>query len=376
MENMPDSRYTMIYPRRRLSRFLIRIFFKGLLSLLFRIEISGEENFPKKGPLLVVGNHTGAMEVVLLNGFAPWQIEMLSAADMPAEKITEIINSLYGSIPLNRGAYDRAALSKALDVLKQNGFIGLFPEGGIWEMGKQKALPGISWLSYRSGAPILPIGFNNTAGAMNDGLKFKRPPLKMIIGQVLPPAKLPEGMAKKTYFQEHAAQIMDAVYSLVLAEQTGLDQEIKNEWFEMDFNLTDNIGETLEVPPNLRIQHASQLAKLLHRPLIMDLFTENLELPVHPLQRLINKPPVQDLILALESILFYLKEENPNLLTYRFGIPEGLGMQEGLRELLRILQWCSRNGHQISINAVRHYYSNSKQQEIVQREQEISQPWM
>jgi 1-acyl-sn-glycerol-3-phosphate acyltransferase len=84
----------------------------------------------------VVGNHTGAMEVVLLNAYAPWQIEMLSAADMPAEKITEIINSLYGSIPISRGSYDLQALSTALDILKQNSIVGLFPEGGVWEIGK------------------------------------------------------------------------------------------------------------------------------------------------------------------------------------------------------------------------------------------------
>lgn len=375
-EKIPDSHKAITYPRRRLSRFLIRLFFKVLLSILFKIEIIGKENLPEKGPLLVVGNHTGAMEVVLLNGFAPWQIEMLSAADMPAEKITEIINSLYGSIPLNRGTYDRAALSRALNVLKQNGIVGIFPEGGIWDIGKQKAQPGISWLSYRSGAPILPIGFNNTAGAMDAGLKFERPLLKMSFGKVLPPAKLPEGMAKKTYFQKHAAQIMDAVYSLVPAGQTDLDQEITGEWFEMEIYLTDAKGETLEISPDLRIQHASHLAKFLHRPLVMELFTVNLELPVHPLLLLINKPPVPDLILALKSILSYLKEENPNLLTYRFGIPEGLGMQEGLRELLRVLEWCSAKGHLVSINAVRHYYSHSEQREIVQREQEISQPWM
>jgi len=373
---MPDSQKAIPYPRRRLSRFLIRLFFKVVLSLLFKIEISGKENLPKKGPLLVVGNHTGAMEVVLLNGFAPWQIEMLSAADMPAEKITEIINSLYGSIPLNRGTYDRAALSTALNVLEQNGIVGIFPEGGIWDIGKQKAQPGISWLSYRSGAPILPIGFNNTAGAMDAGLKFKRPLLKMSFGQVLPSAKLPEGMAKKTYFQKHAAQIMDAVYSLTPAEDAELDQEITNEWFEMEIYLTDDKGETLEIPPDLNIQHGPHLAKFLHSPLVMELFTLNLELPVHPLQILINNPPVTDLILALKSILHYLKEENPNLLTYRFGIPEGLAMQDGLKELLWALEWCHKNGHQISINAVRHYFSHSEQREIVQRDQEISQPWM
>jgi 1-acyl-sn-glycerol-3-phosphate acyltransferase len=373
---MANPSYSLPYPRKRIARFFIRLIFRLLLPILFRIEISGKENFPKKGPLLVVGNHTGAMEVILLNGYSPWQIEMLSAADTPVEKITETISNLYGTIPLRRGSYDRAALTKALDVLKQNGIIGLFPEGGIWEEGKQKALPGISWLSYRSGAPLLPVGFNNTAGALNAGLKLKRPLLKMKIGPVLPAAKLPGGMPKKTYFQEHASQIMEAVYALVPTEDISAETEIINEWFEMELYLKDKRGKTLELPLELQFQQASPLAKFLHRPAILDIFKSNLELPVNSLQNLKEKPPVSELLQALQSVLHYLEEENPYLLTYRFGIKGGLAMQQGLGELLLILEWCFRNDHQITITPVRHYYSPQEEQEIVERDQEVYLPWM
>ena len=152
---MTSKSYRISYPRKRFNRWIIRLIGRLILPVLFRIKTNGRENFPRKGPLLVVGNHTAAMEAVLLNIFSPWPIEMLSAADTPAEPIVEIFAYLYGVIPLHRGSYDRAALDSALDVLKQGGIVGLFPEGGIWEVGKKKALTGISWLSYRSGAPVL-----------------------------------------------------------------------------------------------------------------------------------------------------------------------------------------------------------------------------
>jgi 1-acyl-sn-glycerol-3-phosphate acyltransferase len=343
---LDNPSYSLPYPRKRIARFCIRAIFRFLLLILFRLEISGRENFPKKGPLLVVGNHTGAMEVILLNGYSPRQIEMMSAADTPVEKVTETISNLYGTIPLRRGSYDRAALTKALDVLEQDGIVGLFPEGGIWEEGKQKPLSGISWLSYRSGAPILPVGFNNTTGALNAGLKLKRPFLKMKVGQVLPAAKLPQGMPKKTYFQEYAVQVMDAVYALVPTEDDASESEIIDERFEIELNLKDKTGKTLELPGELQFQQASQLAKFLHRPAILDIFESNLE------------------------------KENPYLLTYRFGIKGGLAMQQGLGELLRILEWCSRNDHQIAITPVRRYYSPKEDREIIERDQEIYQPWM
>ena len=68
----------------------------------------------------------------------------------------------------------------------------------FWEEGKKKALSGIGWLSYHSGAPVLPIGFSDTTGALNPGLKFKRPRFNMNVGQVLLAVELiPEEPRKK-----------------------------------------------------------------------------------------------------------------------------------------------------------------------------------
>jgi len=373
---MPKNIKSITYPRRRLARFLVKVILRGVLKILFRIKIEGEDNFPQKGPLLIVGNHTGAMEVVLLNAFAPWQIEMLGAADMPTERITEIINSLYGSIPIRRGSYDRQALSKALDVLKQDGVVGLFPEGGVWDIGKQKALPGISWLSYRSGAPILPVGFNDTAGAMDAGLKGEKPWLKMYVGRVMQPAEIPDGVAKKIYFQQHAEEVMDTVYSLVPAADAPFIEDITDEKFEMEIKLIDEAGNPNEIPDDLQLQHSSQLARFLHLPHILDIFTINLELRIEPLKNLHTDPPVSDLISSVNEILTYLKEENPYLLTYRFGVPEGLRMHNGLKELKRILTWCSENLHDIRITPIHRYFSQKEQKQIIKTEQKHAQPWM
>ncbi|MGB2956627.1 MAG: hypothetical protein WBB64_11750 [Anaerolineales bacterium] len=140
----------------------------------------------------------------------------------------------------------------------------------------------------------------------------------------------------------------------------------------------DNPSYSLPYPRKriARFQQASQLAKFLHRPAILDIFESNLELPVHSIQNLKENPPLSELIQALESILHYLEKENPYLLTYRFGIKGGLAMQQGVGELLRILEWCSRNDHQIAITPLRRYYSPKEAREIIERDQVIYQPWM
>lgn len=373
---MPQATHTMKYPRKRLARTLVRMVGRAVLPVLFKLEFTGREDFPRQGPLLVVGNHTAAMEAVLLNIFSPWQIEMLSAADTPGERITELVADLYGVIPLHRGAYDRAALNCALDVLDQNGIVGLFPEGGIWEEGKKKALPGIAWLSYRSGAPVLPIGFGDTSGALNAGLKFRRPKLSMHVGKVIQPARPPEDQPRKAYLQTYAEGVMEAVHALVPQEDYQTEPEIINERFELTVRLLDREGNQATAPEELAIQDEKALAKLLHRPAILKIFRVNLDLPVDPLEKLADHPTAQELLPACRGMLDYLENENPYLLTYRFGVQEGLAMQAGLAQLHNLLQWCQEQECLIEVQPTRYYYSLKEARDIVQTRQDIFQSWM
>jgi 1-acyl-sn-glycerol-3-phosphate acyltransferase len=373
---MVKQMYSLAYPRNRLARFFVRLVGRIFLPILFQVEISGKRNFPKKGPLLVVGNHTAAMEAVMLNVYSRRPIEMLSAADMPAEKITDIISKIYGVIPLHRGSYDRAALTQALDVLKQAGFIGLFPEGGVWEEGKKKALPGIAWLSAQSGAPVLPIGFNDTTGAMAAGMHFKRPKLTMHVGQVISPARIPEGKSRKEYLQEYADQVMEAVHQLVPQDEYSTEPEIINERFELEITVLDQEQEQIQIPDHLKIQEAIPLAKFLHRPAILKIFLFNLELPVGPLQNLAEMPAVTDLIRACQAVLAYLREENPYLLTYRFGVNQGLAMEASIKELQELLLWCQSNEYKIQIQPTRFYYSIKEGRDVRQTDQGNFQSWM
>jgi 1-acyl-sn-glycerol-3-phosphate acyltransferase len=373
---MATRTYRLKYPRKRFNRFVVHLIGRLILPILFKIKINGRENFPRRGPLLVVGNHTAAMEAVLLIIFSPWQIEMLSAADTPAEMIVEFFENFYGAIPLHRGSYDRAALDSALDILKQDGIVGLFPEGGIWEVGKKKAQTGIAWLSYRSGAPILPIGFNDTTGAINQGLRLKRPTLTMDIGQIIQPAQIPKGIPRKEYFQIYADQVMEEVHKLIPEEDYHAEPEIIDEEFDLEINVFDPSGKKIQIPEDLIIQHDLQLAKFLHRPALLKIFFVNLDLPAEPLQNLSSSPDLPSLILATKSVLEYLEKDNPYLLTYRFGIKGGLEMQESLDELLTLLEWCNASGYLINIQPIRTYYSVLEQKKITQLEQGSFQSWM
>lgn len=373
---MPQDEYQLTYPRKRFARSLARGLGRLLLPVLFRIKIEGKQNFPRKGPLVVVGNHTAAMEAVMMVVYAPWQVEMLGAGDIPQERIIEVVTGFYGSIPIRRGSFDRQALTKAMGVLQQEGVVGLFPEGGIWSAGDMRPQTGVAWLSYRTGASVLPISFSGTAGALAEALRFRRPSLSMIVGQPIPAARLPEDKPRKVYLQEYASKVIQAINALLPDKEKPKQEAVRNESFRLDFYFQGPDGNRAAHPQDLSLNHAQALAKLLHQPTILKIFDFNLRLPVSALVSVADHHAPGEFVTALNAVLNYLQKENPYLLTYRFGPKEGEQMRMGLEELREVALWAREYNFQIYITPERRYYSVEAGKEIVQREQGHFEEWM
>jgi len=373
---MQKERYTIPYPRRRVARSITRMAGRLVLPIAFRIHVSGTHTFPKTGPLLVVGNHVAVMEAVLMAVYTPWQVEALGAADVPHEKVSEVAMRFYGFIPVRRGHVDRPALSKALDVLRQGGVIGIFPEGGIWEAGKMRPQTGVAWLSYRGGVPVLPIGFGGTAGALGAALRLRRPKLTMKVGELLPAASPRAGMARREYLEKYATEVMEAVDALVPAEERRQPSGIDGERFELEVKVRGAGGGWESLAEGVEIEHEAGLARLLHSPGILKVFRKNLRMEVGALQDMASADNPRAIADAAASVLGYLEGENPFFLVYRFGPREAAEMQAGLEELLELAKWAAQSGYSLMVKPIRRYYSVGEGREIVQTRQGRFEDWM
>jgi 1-acyl-sn-glycerol-3-phosphate acyltransferase len=316
------------------------------------------------------------MEAVLMVIYPPWQVEMLGSVDVPHERITQITAGLYKFIPVNRGHVDRAALVKSLDVLRQGGVLAIFPEGGIWDAGHMRAHTGVAWLSYRANAPVLPIAFSGTMGALGAAMKLKRPRLTMRVGQLIPPARLPEGESRKAYSEAFATDVVRAIRALLPDEDPTRRPRVIDERFQLRAALHAEDGSPQTYPSDLAIQHATALAKLLHRPAILKIFTSNLNLPTQPLQNLEHEHDPERIAKAVQAILNYLDEDNPYLLTYRFGPQEAEAMRLGLEELLALARWASKSGLRLTLTPIRRYTLPDREGEVVQVKQGTFERWM
>lgn len=73
-------------------------------AALTDLHVEGEENFPDRGPLLVVANHFNFADPALMIRLAPWPLEMIGGNVMPnAPQQIWWIARTYGMIPVYRG---------------------------------------------------------------------------------------------------------------------------------------------------------------------------------------------------------------------------------------------------------------------------------
>ena len=204
------------YPRRVLLRRLLVFIGRILIRLLTKLSINGIENFPKAGPYIVAGNHVASLESMLMVLYTPKNIELLGTGDIPIDPDLAVFANLYGYIPIFRGSIDQTGLKMALSVLNQNGVIGIFPEGGIWEDQLRQAKIGVSWLSAKSGAQVVPVGFIGMKGALEKALKFKRPTIGMNIGKPINPKDyIPVDVSLKQSLLTGANFIMEKISGLL-----------------------------------------------------------------------------------------------------------------------------------------------------------------
>lgn len=164
---------------------LVRILVKFGTEILCRIDAPGIDEFPQKGPIIVISNHTGQLEVAVFFGqLATRPITGWAKMEAWDNAFLNWLFNLWGLIPVRRGEGDTSALRKALRALEDGYIFGIAPEGTRNKTGRLKrAHPGAAMLAIRSGVPILPVAHWGGENFLKNLPRLKRTDFHIRVGQ-------------------------------------------------------------------------------------------------------------------------------------------------------------------------------------------------
>jgi len=301
--------------------------------------------------IMKYNNHVAVLEAVMMAVYCPGVVEFLGNGDIPFDPNYAFIANSYGFIPINRGNLDRKGLQMGLEVLNQDSILGIFPEGGTWSPAQMQAQTGVAWLSYRSKAPIIPIGFGGIKGGLEKAFKLQYPKLDMNVGETIPPVTLADNnLSIKANLENAANMIMENINALIPEEDLHRFRNRVNETYQLETKIFAN-STLIPHPEDVQIKHGSAYARFLYNPTMMDVLVRNLHLPIRPLKEIYHDNDLDALLNAWDSILDYL-EDNPGYFIYRFGVVEGVAVKEALNELSRLGRWVKQSGYALSINPI------------------------
>lgn len=202
---------------RRAFRAFARSLTKLLTFLLLRAEVSGLENFPRQGPAVIVFNHLGDADAVLMTAALPFEspLEGIGKIELNEHWLVGPVFRAYGIIWVHRGQPDRRALRAALDALAEGRMIVLAPEGRQSVIGGlEDGNGGAAFLALRSGAPVVPVAITGTENSHVYGQlrMWRRAPVTLRVGK---PFDLPQGTGRQETLQEGTRLIMQRLASLL-----------------------------------------------------------------------------------------------------------------------------------------------------------------
>ncbi|WP_407676018.1 lysophospholipid acyltransferase family protein [Phycicoccus flavus] len=208
-----------------------------LAMLLWRPTVTGRENVPREGGVILASNHLSFIDSFAIPIVAPRPVSFLAKSDYftgtgLGGAVRRGFFEAIESIPVDRHS-SRAAqesLDAALEVLRAGRAFGIYPEGTRSRDGRlYKGRAGVAWLALTAGVPVVPVGLVGTDRVQPVGSSFPRPAtVRVSFGTPIRPepyADEPAGKARRLLTDE----VMDAIAGLTGQERADTHNELPPE---------------------------------------------------------------------------------------------------------------------------------------------------
>lgn len=181
----------------------------------FGLRVSGVENVPATGGVLLASNHASYLDPVLVAVRLKRPVSFMARASLFRNRLFAALITALHAFPIQQGKGDRGAINETIERLKQGHALNLYPEGTRTPDGKlQKILPGVALVARKAGVPIVPVYIHGSFQCWPLHKKFPRPGrIGVLYG---PPMKI-DGMKA-----EEICQLIDQTFHQLEAQAVAL----------------------------------------------------------------------------------------------------------------------------------------------------------
>ena len=137
---------------------IVKYTFKFLLRVFNRIKIDGGVDFPDDKGCIMCANHIHMFDPSIIACFQKRQITFMVKKELVETPFIGWVLTKSGAFPVDRSKGDIGAIKTAIEVLKQNKVLSMFPEGTRHRDGQFRDIKkGAAMIAIKSDVPIIPM---------------------------------------------------------------------------------------------------------------------------------------------------------------------------------------------------------------------------
>lgn len=219
---MSEEQKLNLNTRKDLGYRVVAGLISGLSTLLFRPTVSGAENIPLEGPVLIAPIHRSNVDFAFTLFISPRKVFFMAKESVFRVPLLGPLLLHLGAFPVKRGSADRESTTLAEEVLRQGHALVLFPEGTRKEGRAVAPLhDGAMFVAARTGAVIVPVGIGGSDRAMPKGARLPRPAkIRIVVGRpVSPPVS--DGRVSRSAITAKSEELREALERVYLESLEG-----------------------------------------------------------------------------------------------------------------------------------------------------------
>jgi acyl-[acyl-carrier-protein]-phospholipid O-acyltransferase/long-chain-fatty-acid--[acyl-carrier-protein] ligase len=241
---------------------LIRFIGLALVRTFYRIRVSGAENVPRHGGVLLLPNHVTFADAFFLSAACPRRVRFVMDEAFMKNPAVAAFCRVFQTVTIRAGSA-RVALQETVDALKAGDVLCFFPEGQLTRTGTLCELHrGFEFIARMAKCPLVPVWTDGAWGSIfsfERGRFFDKRPyriphrLGVAFGQPLDPAT-----ADRAQLRDHLLETSAAAVEV----QTASDPRVKQ---PLTLLLPDDLPEETATRAWINGHQIGQIAALPRR---------------------------------------------------------------------------------------------------------------